>query len=63
MRMLVENWASSAIASQRYIFCLVYLIFLLVTTDLRSEQARRQDSVTGGGAEINFGGTREVYFV
>ena len=24
-------------------------------------QARRQDSMTGGGAEINFGGAREVY--
>ena len=32
----------------------------------RSQQARRQDSVTGeegGGAEINFGWAREVYFV
>ena len=29
---------------------------------LRDTQARRQDSVTGG-AEINFGGAREVYFV
>ena len=27
------------------------------------QQARRQDSVAGGGAEINFGGAREVYFV
>ena len=28
-----------------------------------SQQARRQDSVTGGGgAEINFGWAREVYF-
>ena len=25
-------------------------------------QARRQDSVTGG-AEINFGGARDIYFV
>ena len=28
----------------------------------RSQQARRQDSVTGGGAEINFGWAREFYF-
>ena len=28
-----------------------------------SNQARRQDSVTWGGAEINFGGARGVYFV
>ena len=30
------------------------------------KQARRQDSVTGGGgggAEINFSGAREVYFL
>ena len=28
---------------------------------MRCTRARRQDSETGGGAEINFGGAREVY--
>ena len=39
---------------------LVYSSFIDV---LILQQARRQDSVTGGGrgAEINFGGVREVY--
>ena len=52
-------------------FCTAYLIDVGNKIDhkvctqtlrnIRKDQARRQDSVTEGGAEINFEGAREVY--